>query len=94
MSTENNKEFLIKRPKLILKPGDFLTVRFYVKFTPGRPIPQLTAIKINNKLVCPENTQEFPPVPQVTSFDVLLEDRNGNETSTSSATTTTTYRTP
>ncbi|XP_044763935.1 serine protease gd-like [Coccinella septempunctata] len=93
VSTEDNREFLIKRPKLVLKPGDFLTVRFYVKFTPGREIPQLLSIKLNNKLVCPESTQQFPQMPQVTSFEVLLEDRNGNETS-SVFITTTTNRTP
>ncbi|KAK9892388.1 hypothetical protein WA026_019840 [Henosepilachna vigintioctopunctata] len=92
VTTEDNKEFLIKKSKLNLKSGDFLTVRFYVKFTVGRQIPQLTSIRLNGRIVCPEKdiepvqttTISFPPV--TTTFNILLEDRHANVTTESIST--------
>lgn len=89
VTTENNREFLIKKPRLVLKSGDFLTVRLYVKFIPDGEIPQLVSIKLNNKVVCPESIQEVSQIFPMNSFNVVLEDRNSNETGFMTSTTTT-----
>ncbi|KAL3271717.1 hypothetical protein HHI36_022188 [Cryptolaemus montrouzieri] len=94
VSTEDNRDFVIKKEKLVLKRGDFLTVRFYVKFTPGRDIPHLLSIRLNGRTVCPESD---PPIHTIST--IQLQDRNGNDsslirstTSSTTTTTTTTFR--
>ncbi|XP_018571193.1 limulus clotting factor C-like isoform X1 [Anoplophora glabripennis] len=58
ITTCDNTAYVIRKPGYVLQVGQYLSLRFFVKFNLAKPIPSLMAIKLNGNDICAEQTNK------------------------------------
>lgn len=53
VTTEDNKEYLIKNRNHKVNAGEITPIRFFVKYNPLEPVPKLLMYRLNAVQVCP-----------------------------------------
>ncbi|XP_063912170.1 clotting factor C-like [Zophobas morio] len=86
--TKDNKEYLLKNPHHKLVANESYNLRFYINYNPKETPAQLTMVKLNGKIVCPEG--EVSTEPSVTTT-TLLSNRFPNKSNDSDKSTEGTF---
>lgn len=73
----STKNYLIKNKKYMLPANIPLPIRFYVRYDPNKPVPQVITIRLNASPICPEYlATSAPPISSNrTAFEVNNADK-------------------
>lgn len=79
ISTQDNKEFLIRDGNFNLVPGGILTIPFTVLYPADEPVPSFVSVRINGRTVCPTVKENTPTLtskcPGVFSYNKDREEK-------------------
>lgn len=69
-------EYLIRRPEKGLRVGQMETLSVSVKFDPNQPVPKVVGIRLNARVICPENgvIEVLKPSSSSISQGSIMED--------------------